>query len=235
MRDGLKLWVLMAAIGACGDDGVGSESTTDGTGSTGISGPTTTAPSTSTTDETSTGTAEGSGSTGGSTDIGSESGSNGTGSGSEDGSGTGSGSGSDSGSEGETASVCTPVDFTPVLGEAFSGWGFCEGVQTNGTLDDAMAVGDHNEAFCETLAMCIDPDPACPPAPDVDLDGSRVVYVQGQVSGCSAAAMVSEVLDCGDQVEVHWVVAGVGPCATIVNGWDAALIPDGAEVVFIQD
>ena len=233
MRDGLKLWVLVAAIGACGDDGVGSESTTDGTGSTGTSGPTTTAPSTSTTDETSTGTAEGSGSTGGSTEMGSESGSNGTGSGSEDSSGTGSGSGS--GSEGETASVCTPVDFTPVVGDAFSGWGFCEGVQANGTLDDAMAVGDHHEAYCGTLAMCIDPDPECPPEPAIEIDGNRVVYVQGQVSGCSAAAMVSEVLDCGDQVEVHWVIAGVGPCATIVNGWDAALIPDGPEVVFIQE
>jgi hypothetical protein len=123
----------------------------------------------------------------------------------------------------------------PVVGEGFSGWGACEGVMGNMVLEDAMAFGDHHQAYCDTLAACIDPDPECPPQPDVDLDGMRVVYAHGQDSGCSASATINEVLDCGDSVEVHYVVAGVGPCALIVYGWDAVVIPDGPEITFVED
>jgi hypothetical protein len=105
----------------------------------------------------------------------------------------------------------------------------------NAVLDDIEAVEDHTTAYCDSLAACMDPDPDCPPVPDLDLDGYRVVYAQGTTSGCSASAMISEVLDCGDTVEVHYVVAGVGPCGLVVYGWDAVVIPDGADVVFIED
>lgn len=224
---------VMAALVGCGDDGAGTDSTTDGTGSSGTSGPTT-SPSTSSTADTSTGTAEGSGSSDGSTtDLGSESGL-GSDSGSEGSTGS-TGSGSDSTGGSETASACTPIDFTPVVGEAFSGSSGCEGVMANVVLDDAMAVSDHHDAYCESLASCMFPPPECPPQPAIDIEGNRVVYVNGQTNGCSATAMISEVLDCGDAVEVHWVLAPVGPCGLVVYGWDAALIPDGPDVVFIQE
>ena len=100
-------------------------------------------------------------------------------------------------------------------------------------LEDATAISQHNDAYCERLMMCSTVD-ECPAAPNLDLDGARVAYVYAERSGCYTEVMITEVLDCGDEVEVHYSVLSDGICTAFYEGWDAVLIPDGAPVTFVE-
>ena len=111
----------------------------------------------------------------------------------------------------------------------------CEGVPDNAVITDDAALQAHFDEFCDTLKSCQFPPPPCEDPPDVDLDAQRIVYVFGQSSGCTGTAQIGEVLDCGDEIEVHYTIGSVGPCDLIVYGWDSAVIPDGPDVVFIAE
>ena len=229
----VRIGLLVLATTACGDDGAG---TSDDTGSGGTPGSTstmtTTAPDPDSTGEAPS-TSEGAQSeSSGETGTTAGEGSSGTGS-----TGAGDATGTDTGSTGgdsTSAGACTAIPFTAVDEPGFTGQGFCEGVPQNAVLVDAQAVSDHSDQWCASVAACMFPEPPCDPVPALPADGEQIVYVFGTDSGCSGVATISEILDCGDTIEVHYVIGGIGMCGTIVNAWAAAAIPaSDAEVVFV--
>lgn len=150
---------------------------------------------------------------------------------------TDTGGGSETGSTGDGstgAGACAPIAFTAVDEPGLTGTGFCEGVQDNAVLADAQAVADHNDEWCASVAGCIFPEPPCSPAPALPDEGEQIVYVFGVDSGCSGVANITDVLDCGDTIEVHYSISGVGMCGSIVHAWAAVAIPaSDTEVVFV--
>jgi len=143
-------------------------------------------------------------------------------------------SSSDDGSSSSGTPGCVPVDAEPIVSEPLAGDSACEGVPNNAVITDDAGLQAHFDEFCDTLDNCQFPAPPCDDPPDVDLEAQRIVYVFGQSSGCTGTAQIDEVLDCGDEVEVHYTIGSSGPCDLIVYGWDSAVIPDGPDVVFIE-
>ncbi|MBN2493643.1 MAG: hypothetical protein JXR96_03540 [Deltaproteobacteria bacterium] len=128
------------------------------------------------------------------------------------------------GSEGsQDPSDCSPMTATPVSGEAFTGSDACAGVAENGVYRYPGGQNDLNDAYCETLEACS--AGACPAAPGSPA-GSMLVYVFGTATGCSAAASIEEVRDCGNRIEVDYRVEGSGACATTLNAWASVWVED---------
>ncbi len=140
--------------------------------------------------------------------------------------------GSDSSSSG--APGCVPIETEDLASLPLAGDSACEGVANNAVITDADGLQAHFDEFCDSLTSCQFPAPPCDDPPAVDFDGQRIVYVFGQSSGCSGSAQIDQVLDCGDQVEVHYTIGAQGPCDLVVYAWDAVSIPDGPDVAFIE-
>lgn len=234
----LGLALLLTTSLACGDDGSPVDDTGSGTGP----GSTSMTPMTVTEAASSTGEGPASSSSDGA-ESGSSAADTGTSAG-DDTSGTGStgstgGGDTDTGSTGDSstgAAACTAIPFTLLDEPALSGQGYCEGVQTNAVLTDPEAVADHHLQWCASVAACVFPEPPCDPAPALPAKGEQIVYVFGTDSGCAGVAAITEVLDCGDEIEVHYTIIGNGMCGTIVHAWGAAAIPASeAEVVFVAN
>lgn len=236
----LGLALLATTSLACGDDGspAGDTGSGSGSGSTSTTPMTVTEAASSTGEGPSSSSSDGAESESSAADTGTSAGDDTSGSGSTGSSGS-SGGDTDTGSTGDSstgAAACTAIPFTLLDEPALSGQGFCEGVQTNTVLTDPNAVADHHEQWCASVASCVFPEPPCDPAPALPAKGEQIVYVFGTSSGCAGVAAITEVLDCGDEIEVHYAIIGNGMCGTIVHAWAAAAIPaSDAEVVFVAN
>jgi hypothetical protein len=237
----LGLALLVTTSLACGDDGSPADDTGSGTGpgSTSMTPMTVTEAASSTGEGSSSSSSEGAESESSPADTGTSAGDDTSGTGSTGSSGSSGGGDTDTGSTGDSstgAAACTPIAFTLLDEPALSGQGFCEGVQTNTVLTDPAAVADHHQEWCASVAACVFPEPPCDPAPALPEKGEQIVYVFGTDSGCAGVAAITDVLDCGDEIEVHYTIIGNGMCGTIVHAWGAAAIPaSDAEVVFVAN
>jgi hypothetical protein len=131
---------------------------------------------------------------------------------------------------------CTPIEWTPIDEPAFTGRFACEAMPESTVFEHGLHVAAHHEIWCEMEQACQSPPPPpCEPPPELPELGERIVYVYGAASGCAIQATIEEILDCGDEIEVHYRLGAPG-CDVIIHTWASASIPCGpAPVVFIQN
>jgi hypothetical protein len=130
---------------------------------------------------------------------------------------------------------CIPIEWTPIDEPAFTGRFACEPMPESTVFEDGLQVAIHHQTWCAMEQSCKSPPPPCAPAPELPELGQRIVYVHGAASGCAIQATIEEILDCGDEIEVHYTLGAPG-CDALIHTWASASIPCGpTPVVFIQN
>jgi hypothetical protein len=130
---------------------------------------------------------------------------------------------------------CIPIDWAPIDDGAFTGRSGCDGMPESTVLENGPAVAAHHDAWCAFEQGCGTSPPPCGAPPELPQKGERIVYVHDATSGCAIQATISELLDCGDAIEVHYRLGPPG-CDALVHSWASAAIPCGpTPVVFLRD